>query len=190
MPVDSVIVPTEVLIMNIRENLIRRVACTSSVMLLALFLTATTFAQGPHSVSVSEGGVNDLVKQCISGVSNHRDPRNTVGFGESNPAGQEAKQSTVRAPSFIERSPSTFAGFTEEDPAVQLGRRADMALWVSNEWVSELYFGFSETDPTGGTAQSGESTARLAKASNFCQPDRGHETNMRCLRINSHHREC
>ena len=117
--------------MNTQENINRRFVITLSILLAALWLPLTTFAQS----------ANTPAADCALGEI-------SVGFGETDPADKLSQDVMAFSSVPDYQSQQEYAGFAETDPASGPFRGAVKSLHVSTLKVSNGSAGFAETDPS------------------------------------------
>ena len=151
--------------MNTKENFSRRKVLTMSVLVIALWLPLTTFAQDfPEAGDFAQGTStrSDNCDRSLLQDSDNRVREERTGFAETDPAGQQSRDAATFLPAPSHRVQQTYVGFSETDPAGQQSRDALMFLLATNHRVQKVYAGFSETDPAANIQRPGEEIYKRA----------------------------
>jgi len=129
----------EVLIMNTKFKISRQVVLTISVLLTAMWLPLTTFAQDFSKTGNLTQGTNTLAETCAHCQAKHHSHdlsdchhlHDALTFLPG--SGYWVSEETV--------------GFAETDPTVQQSEDVVTVSQGSNHLVQQISVGFSETDP-------------------------------------------
>lgn len=165
--------------MNTKFKTSRQVVLTISVLLTAMWLPLTTFAQdfqkdgdlAKNAITSADGcahcqAMHDLqdLQDCqhshdsliLLQGSNYRAFEDRVGFGETDPADQQSLDTLTVPQTSNNRTEQVYVGFAETDPAYQRSQGDVTILQTSNNWVQQSDVGFGETDPAANLYRSGE----------------------------------
>ena len=157
--------------MNTKFKISRQIVITISVLLTAMRLPLTTFAQDFSKTGDLTQGANTLAENCAHcqtkhhfhdlGGCHHSHNAGTfslgfgdwvsddiVGFAETDPTIQQPGDilAVQQASSLLAQQVS--AGFSESDPASNQFPEPLTVLSTSNSPAEQVFVGFSETDPT------------------------------------------
>lgn len=167
----------EVLIMNTKFKISRQAVLTISVLLTAMWLPLTTFAQDFSKTGDLTQGTNTLAETCAHCQTKHhshdlRDchhlhgasafstgfgdwvSEETVGFAETDPAVQQFEEVVVGTQISSHLVQQISVGFSETDPAINQPLESVTVLSASNSPAQQVSVGFSETDPAINTHRS------------------------------------
>lgn len=156
--------------MNTKFKFSRQVVLTISVLLTAMWLPLTTFAQDFSKTGDLTQGTNTLVETCAHCQNKHhshdlRDchhshdalnflpgfgdwvSEDTVGFAETDPTVQQSGNIVAGQQRSNHLLQQVSVGFSETDPASKQSLDAVTILLASNRPAQHVSFGFSETDP-------------------------------------------
>jgi len=161
----------EVFIMNTYFKINRQVVLTISVLLTAMWLPLTTFAQDFSKAGNLTQGTNTLAETCAHCQAKHHSHdlsdchhlhdaltflpgfgdwvnEETVGFAETDPTVQQYED-VVAIPQVSNHLVQQISvGFSETDPANRQLQESVTVLSGSNSPAQRVFVGFSETDPT------------------------------------------
>ena len=166
----------EVLIMNTKFKISRQVVLTISVLLTAMWLPLTTFAEDFSKTGDLTQGTNALAETCAHCQTKHhshdlRDchhlhgasafstgfgdwvSEDTVGFAETDPTVQQYEDVVVAPQASNHLVQQVLVGFSETDPASNQFPGSVTKLLGSNSPAQQVSIGFSETDPAINTNQ-------------------------------------
>lgn len=160
----------EVLIMNTKFKISRQVVLTISVLLTAMWLPLTTFAQDFSKAGDLTQGTNTLAETCVHCQAKHHShdlsdchhshdasafstgfgdwvSEDTVGFAETDPTVQQSEDFVTVSQVSSHLVQQVSVGFSETDPAINQFPGSVTILPGSNSLVHQVSVGFSETDP-------------------------------------------
>ena len=125
--------------MNTQESIDRRFVMLLSILLAAILLPLSTFAQD----------ANNPMNDCAPGEI-------SVGFGETDPSAPlfHAAQTGPSIPSY--QTQMENVGFAEMDPAAQLSLDTVSVQQVTANQLQNGFVGFAETDPSVTDPSSSE----------------------------------
>lgn len=167
----------EVLIMNTKFKISRQAVLTISVLLTAMWLPLTTFAQDFSKTGNLSQSTNTLAETCAHCQAKHHShdlsdchhshdasafstgfgdwvSEDTVGFAETDPTVQQYEDVVVTPQVSNQLVQQISVGFSETDPASNQFPESVTILSVSNSSAQQVSVGFSETDPAINTNQS------------------------------------
>ena len=163
--------------MNTKFKISRQVVLTISVLLTAMWLPLTTFAQDFSKTGDLTQGTTTLAETCAHCQTKHhshdlRDchhshdtlaflpgsgywvSEETVGFAETDPTVQQSED-VVAVPQVSNHLVQQISvGFSETDPASNQFPEPVTVLLASNSLAQRVFVGFSETDPAANLYRS------------------------------------
>ena len=156
--------------MNTKFKSSRQVVLTISVLLTAMWLPLTTFAQDFSKTGNLTQGTNTLAETCAHCQAKHHShdlsvchhlhdaltflpgsgywvSEEPVGFAETNPTVQQSEDVVTVSQGSNHLVQQISVGFSETDPASNQFPGSVTILPGSNSLVQQVSVGFSETDP-------------------------------------------